>query len=39
MYASDYPHWDYDPLGPLMGLPEKLKRRILGETALEVLRL
>jgi predicted TIM-barrel fold metal-dependent hydrolase len=39
MYSSDYPHWDYDPLGPLMGLPENLKRRILGETALETLRL
>ncbi|MSP13010.1 MAG: amidohydrolase [Chloroflexi bacterium] len=36
MYSSDYPHWDFDPLGPLTHLPEKLKRRIFFETASEL---
>jgi predicted TIM-barrel fold metal-dependent hydrolase len=37
MYASDYPHWDFDE--PTFGVPPSLsleqRRRILGETAHE----
>ncbi|MFC7216073.1 amidohydrolase family protein [Saliphagus sp. GCM10025334] len=39
MYASDYPHWDYDPPNIITDLPflsEQEKKQILGETAEEV---
>ena len=39
MYASDYPHWDYDPPSTITELPilsEKEKKRILSGTAEEV---
>jgi len=37
MFASDYPHWDFDnPMKALPPMPKELKRRIMGETALEV---
>lgn len=39
MYASDYPHWDYDPpntITDLQFLSEREKSRILGGTAEEV---
>lgn len=37
VYASDYPHWDWDdPTTVLPGIPVDLKRRIFGETASEL---
>lgn len=39
MYSSDYAHWDFDPLGPILKLPERLRRRILQETAEELFQL
>jgi uncharacterized protein len=39
MYASDWPHWDFDLPGRIATIPflsEKGKRRILGETAKSV---
>lgn len=39
MYASDYPHWDFDLPSRIYDLPfldESAKRKILGETAGEV---
>jgi predicted TIM-barrel fold metal-dependent hydrolase len=37
MYASDYPHWDFDE--PTVGVPDSLpmdtRRRVLGQTASE----
>lgn len=39
MYASDYPHWDYDPPSTIMDIPfldDDEKRAILGATAEEV---
>lgn len=37
VYASDYPHWDWDdPTTVLPGVPADLKRRIFGETASEL---
>jgi len=41
MYASDYPHWDFDPPRVIQDLPflsEKAKRGILGGTARKVFR-
>jgi len=36
MFASDYPHWDFDsPTHAFPRLPETLHRRIFGETARE----
>ena len=35
VYASDYPHWDFDdPFAALRRLPDDLKRRIYRENAL-----
>ena len=42
MYASDYPHWDFDLPSVIYDLPfldERAKRNILGETALELFEL
>lgn len=42
MYASDYPHWDFDPPGTIANLPfltEEEKAQILSGTASEVLDL
>lgn len=40
MFSSDYPHWDFDsPLTAFPPLPERLRRRILYETARELYRL
>ncbi len=40
MFASDYPHWDFDaPDGTLTFLPAALRKRILGETAAELYQL
>ena len=37
IYASDYPHWDWDePDGILNGFDPELRSRILGETAREL---
>ncbi|MGQ4557337.1 amidohydrolase family protein [Halobellus sp. GM3] len=39
MYASDYPHWDYDPANTITQLPflsEDEKRKVLSENAMEV---
>jgi len=41
MYASDWPHWDYDEPGAIADLPflsEEGRRKIMGETALRVFR-
>jgi predicted TIM-barrel fold metal-dependent hydrolase len=36
MFATDYPHWDFDdPLQTVRRLPEPLRRRILCDNALE----
>ncbi len=40
MFASDYPHWDFDaPDGTLTWLPKELRARIMGGTAAELYRL
>ena len=42
LYASDWPHWDFDVPGRIAGLPflsEQEKRNILGENARRVFRL
>ena len=42
LYASDWPHWDFDTPGVIAGLPfltETAKRNILGETARRIFRL
>lgn len=40
MFASDYPHWDFDsPLQALPPMPDPLRRRIMYETASELYRL
>jgi uncharacterized protein len=39
LYASDYPHWDFDLPSRIYDLPfltEQAKRRILGENAMEL---
>ena len=39
MYASDWPHWDFELPSTILDLPfisDKAKRNILGETALKV---
>ncbi|MCH8295762.1 amidohydrolase family protein, partial [Candidatus Poribacteria bacterium] len=37
VYASDYPHWDWDnPKTVLPGISAELKRRIFVETAREL---
>ncbi|MDF2721552.1 MAG: amidohydrolase [Paenibacillus sp.] len=37
MYASDYPHWDFDsPEAALPKMPREMKRRILADNALEL---
>ena len=39
MFATDYPHWDFDDPGHALALPDKaLKRRIMFENALAVYR-
>jgi len=36
MFATDYPHWDWDdPTMTLAGYPEDLRRRIFSENAIE----
>jgi len=42
LYASDYPHWDFDVPSRIYDLPflsEKAKRRILGENAFQLFQL
>lgn len=42
MYSSDWPHWDFDVPGRIMGIPflsEQGKRNVLGETARKVFNL
>jgi len=42
LYASDYPHWDFDLPSSIYDLPflsESAKRRILGGNAIELFRL
>ncbi len=42
LYASDYPHWDFDLPSATYDLPflsEPAKRRILGQNAIELFRL
>ena len=40
MFASDYPHFDYDsPEQSLPPLPEELRRRVFRESALELFKL
>jgi predicted TIM-barrel fold metal-dependent hydrolase len=42
LYASDWPHWDFDAPGRIAALPfltEQAKRNILGETARKIFRL
>jgi predicted TIM-barrel fold metal-dependent hydrolase len=42
MYASDYPHWDFDLPSTIYDLPflsEKAKHNILGGTAARVFKL
>jgi predicted TIM-barrel fold metal-dependent hydrolase len=42
LYASDYPHWDFDSPGVICDLPfldEDAKRNILGESARQVFNL
>jgi predicted TIM-barrel fold metal-dependent hydrolase len=40
MFATDYPHWDFDnPMMSLPPMPKDLKRRIMGETAQELYRI
>ena len=42
LFASDWPHWDFDVPGKLAGLPflsEQAKRNILGENARKLFRL
>jgi predicted TIM-barrel fold metal-dependent hydrolase len=39
LYSSDWPHWDFDVPGRIMGIPflsEQAKRNILGENARKV---
>jgi predicted TIM-barrel fold metal-dependent hydrolase len=39
LYASDYPHWDFDLPSTVYDLPflsDQAKRRILGENAREL---
>jgi predicted TIM-barrel fold metal-dependent hydrolase len=36
MFATDYPHWDWDdPAMTLVGFPEETRRRIFSTNALE----
>ncbi len=42
MYSSDWPHWDFDTPGRIMGIPflsEQGKRNVLGENARKVFNL
>jgi predicted TIM-barrel fold metal-dependent hydrolase len=40
MFASDYPHWDFDsPTHAFPPLPEPLRERIFRRNALELYRL
>jgi predicted TIM-barrel fold metal-dependent hydrolase len=42
LYASDWPHWDFDVPGKVAGLPflsEQAKRNILGENARRLFKL
>jgi predicted TIM-barrel fold metal-dependent hydrolase len=42
LFASDWPHWDFDTPGKLMSLPflsEQAKRNILGENARRLFKL
>lgn len=42
LYASDWPHWDFDLPSTIVDLPflsEQAKRNILGESALKLFRL
>jgi predicted TIM-barrel fold metal-dependent hydrolase len=40
MFASDYPHWDFDnPEAALPAMPDQMRRRVLYQTAREVFHL
>jgi len=40
LFASDYPHWDFDsPEQPLPPMPDEMRRRVFAETAREVYHL
>ena len=42
LYASDYPHWDFDVPSVIYDLPfltEKAKKRILGQNAADLFKL
>jgi predicted TIM-barrel fold metal-dependent hydrolase len=42
LFASDWPHWDFDVPGKVAGLPflsEQAKRNILGENARRLFKL
>lgn len=42
LYASDWPHWDFNPPSTIFDLPflnEKAKRKILGENAMKLFNL
>jgi len=36
MFATDYPHWDWDdPTMTLTGFPDDMRRRIFSQNALD----
>lgn len=39
LYASDYPHWDFDALHVLNDLPQRVRRKIFQDNAEKLFRL